>query len=162
MAFKCGRHYVSVIDQGMLYTSIHSRYYTERDRGARGASTGCLCRLCNFYRRGLRRLRKRETPGWPRPARCMDFEVRTLMSNISHCMQRVRRNMCGASGNRMRRGAREPRRPRGLALLLRWRQSVTMSLCEVMYRSTLTSPEAEIHGATSFLLGCLWRARSTS
>lgn len=162
VGFKLGRHDVSVVDQCMICTGIHSRYYTERDRGARGASTGSLCRLCKFHRRGLHRLREPETPGWPRPARCLSFEVRTLMSSISYRMQRVRRHVCGASGHRMRRGVREPRRRRGMALLLQWRRSVTMSLCEIMHRSTLTSLEAGIHGATLFLLGWLWHACSTS
>lgn len=89
------------------------------------------------------------------------FEVRTLMSNTPYGMQRVRRCMCGASGHRMRRSVLESRRRRGLALL-RWRQSVAMSLCEIMYWSTLALLEAEIHGATSDLLGCLWCACSTS
>lgn len=51
----------------------------------------------------------------------------------------------------MRRGVREPRRRRGMVLLLQWRQSITMSLCEIVYMSTLTSLDAEIHEAMLFL-----------
>lgn len=91
VGFKLGGHNVSVVDQCMIYTGIHLRYYTEKDHRARGASTGHLCRLCQFHRCGLRCLRERETPGWPRPARCLDFEVRTLMSNISSATIHVRR-----------------------------------------------------------------------
>lgn len=37
VGFKLGGHDVSVVEQCMIHTGIHSQYYTERDLGARGA-----------------------------------------------------------------------------------------------------------------------------